>query len=377
LGGGEISFFELMRKIDKNQFEPIAIVPEEGEVRRKILKENIQVKIVKLPSFKNIYPIENLVQIFRFVRVIKKNKIDLIHINGQRACIYGGIASKLIGIPAVLHVREAIRDLFIVDWILASLVDKIICVSKSVQIKRFKRFNSRVNNKIEVVYNGVETDRFILNEKNRNEARRKLKVNNDEILFGLIGNFIPRKAQHLFLNGLSAAMKKRPMLPVKVLIVGRKIDLSYIQKLNEIIDEQRLHSIVSINDFTTEILPKMSALDVFVLTSESEGFCRSLIEVMSIGLPVIATRLSEIEEAVDHNENAILVDNKNVDEIANAIITMSELPDLRKKMGRLNRKKAMDEFNLNDHVTSIQKIYKELLPNAQYDKRAQSIPLII
>ena len=176
LGGGEISFFELMRKIDKNQFEPIAIVPEDGEVKRKILYENIQVKIIKLPSFKNINLLENFIQILKFVRIIKKFKIDLIHINGQRACLYGGIASRLIGIPAVLHVRESMRDLFLVDWILTCLVDKIICVSKSVQINRFKRFNRRVNNKIVVVYNGVETDRFIQNVGNRKEARKKLKI---------------------------------------------------------------------------------------------------------------------------------------------------------------------------------------------------------
>ena len=81
---------------------------------------------------------------------------------------------------------------------------------------------------------------------------------------------------------------------------------------------------------------------------------------MSTGLPVIATRISEIEEAVIDKENAILVEYKNIDEIAQAIIEISAHYDLRVKMGELNRKRAKNNFDLSYHKIAIQNIYEKL-----------------
>ena len=83
---------------------------------------------------------------------------------------------------------------------------------------------------------------------------------------------------------------------------------------------------------------------------------------MSIGLPILATKITEIEEAVTHEENSILVDIDENEKMASAIIQLYENKNLRDTIGQKNRIRAVKQFNLEYHTNSIEKIYERLLP---------------
>jgi glycosyltransferase involved in cell wall biosynthesis len=297
----------------------------------------------------------------RLIRRCKKNQIDLIHANGSRACFYAGLTGRVLGIPVIWHVRETVKDIFYYDALLALFSSTIICVSKSVQKKRFLRFRNHFRNKIQVIYNGVDTFQFQRNEDFRFKIREELVIEGDKILFGIIGNIIPLKGQDFFLKGFAKAINKKTDLLAKVLIVGRIIDYSFNNKLREFISDMDLENHVIFRNYNEKIIEIFSALDVFVLTSQREGFSRSLLEAMSSGLPVLATKLSEIGEAIINGENGLLVDYNDVDKLASAIIKLSEDSELRRKMGLLCRKRAVEGFDLKSHSNSVENIYNQTL----------------
>jgi len=71
-------------------------------------------------------------------------------------------------------------------------------------------------------------------------------------------------------------------------------------------------------------------MDVFALSSKSEGFSRALLEAMSSSLPVLASRISEIAEAVADQENALLISFGDIESMASAIVTLANDAALRK-----------------------------------------------
>ena len=113
-------------------------------------------------------------------------------------------------------------------------------------------------------------------------------------------------------------------------------------------------------NYSDKIVEIFSALDIFVLPSRREGFSRSLLEAMSSGLPVLATKLSEIEEAVPNGENAILVNFNDVENLAAAIIQLYEDEKLRTKLGARNRKRVVGEFDLLSYAKTTEYIYDNL-----------------
>jgi glycosyltransferase involved in cell wall biosynthesis len=213
LGGGEISFFELIRKLDKGLFKPIVIVPAAGEIERKLQCNNIEVHLIPFPSLKSIIKLSPLKAVFNLCKFLREKRIDLIHANGSRVCLYGAIAGRIIKTPVIWHVRESLKDLLLYDWLLAILANAIICVSKSVQLKRFGRFGQSVNKKISIVYNGVDTSEFQESFERRDKVRTQFSLKPSEILIGLIGNIIPRKAQDFFLKDLRKPNKSNQTFP--------------------------------------------------------------------------------------------------------------------------------------------------------------------
>lgn len=324
LGGGEISFYELIRGLDKDIFEPVVIVPGEGEVKEKISSQNTPIYVCPLPPLKKIAFGSPLYALFNLKKLIRNKRIDAIHANGSRACLYAGLAGRMLGVPVTWHVRESLKDLFFYDLFLGLMASAIICVSKSVESKRFGRFNSRINKKTFVVYNGVDTIKFKKKEKERQRLRRELCIRKNETLFGIVGNVIPRKGQDFFLKGLAKAKEMNPDLPARGLIVGRPLDIAFNRMVHQLTLEMNLKDEVIFRNYSEEIIEIFSALDVFALPSKSEGFSRSLLEAMSSSLPVLATKIGETEEAVIDGENAILVDFNDFEKVASCIVKLSE-----------------------------------------------------
>ena len=360
LGGGERSFFELIRSIDRERFEPIVIVPERGEIQDKCVEKEISSFVASFPPLKDLLlgtPVRALINL---IKLLKSISTEIIHVNGSRVGLYGGIAGRLLQVPVIWHVRETVQDLFFYDGFLASLARCIICVSKSVQSKRFARFGKSINHKIAVVYNGVDTVRFRKLNKARQSIRKGLEIR-DEILFGIVGNIVPLKAHDVFLKALGKVKEGKPDLPIKVLIVGRVLDNLFYEKIRSIVSQMNLSRKIIFLPHSDMIVQVFSAMDVFVLPSRREGFSRSLLEAMSCGLPVLATRINEIEEAVVDGENALLVSTDDEEAMATAIIRLSEDGTIRKNMGERNRIRVAENFDLKRHAESVEKIYDRVL----------------
>jgi len=361
LGGGEISFFELIRCIDKARTDPLAIVPAAGSVADKLELLGVQVRICPFAPLKFGGSAKVLATLLNLIRILRKFRIDLIHANGSRVGLYAGLAGRILGIPVLWHVREALCDHYLYDGLLGRLASAIVCVSTGAKLKRFNRFNAGIRRKIAVVYNGIDTVQFKIDAERRSAAREKYGFKPNEIVFGLVGNLIARKRQDFFIRGLAVARSRQPAAALKGLLIGHRPDANYSAALLALIKELNLDQNVVCCDYAPAVIDVYAALDVFVLPSRSEGLSRALLEAMSCGLPVIVSNIAEMTEAVAELKNGILVDWDDVDELAAAMLRFAADDRRRRRVGRTNRATIKRRFGLSAHVAEIESIYAKFI----------------
>jgi len=354
-GGGEISLLNLLKKINKKIYNPIVACPSEGSMSLAIRDMNIDVEIVSMRRLRyfNLYFL--VTGVLKLIRIINAHKIDVIHANGSRCMIYGGIAGKIKRIPVIWHVRIVEKD-NLLDRILSKLADRIIVISNSVR----DRFNWLKNReKISVIYNGIDIDDFTRNI-NTDKIRKKLSITETEIVIGTVGQLIPMKGHKYFIEAAKIVLEK--VKNIKFLIVGgSQEDNSYEMELKNMVKNYGLEDKIIFTGYRKDIKNIIALIDIFVFSAVGEGFGRVLIEAMALQKPVVASNSGGIPEIVVDGETGILVPERDSLSIASAIIKLINEKGMRYKMGIAGRKRVEERFTIERHVKGIEGEYSKIL----------------
>lgn len=352
LGGGQISLLELLKELDRTKYFPHVIISESKIFREKIAQLSIQCKVLPIPRI-------NILQIYKFIstiwnlyKFIKKENIAVIHANNSRSMIYIAFVGLFIPIPIVWHVRVPISDGFL-DRILAARATIVITVSKSVK----ERFRWIKNDKIRVVYNGVNTERFCP-RKNLKENKHNQGITGEDRIIGTVGRLSPEKGLEYLISGMSDIVKVFPK--AKLLIVGSGKE-AYRNALEDKIKREGLSSNIFIMDFLDDIHEVFQIFDVYCLSSLTEGFNRTLLEAMSAGLPVIATAVGGNREIVVDSVNGILVQACDSHALSTATIGLLEDKNKSVKMGQAGRKIVFEKYSIYKNTQLTQSIYEEVI----------------
>ena len=356
--GGQISLLEILSNIDRSKFEPVVLCPGEGEITEKVRAMGITALVWDMPTARtfNIFDINERVSKLR--SIIRAQGVDIVHTNGSRAQFYAALAKKGTGVKLVWHLRESTPDIFLYDWFISKTADKIICVSKGTKEQRISHRFPMFDKKAVVLYNGVDTDRFKRDPEARESIRNHLGAKKSDVLLGLIGLLIPRKGHQILLKALSVLVGDHPQL--KLLIMGRSVDEAYTERIKTMANQLGLGANVMLSEPREDIVPVLSALDVFVLPSQGEGFSRALIEAMSVSLPVIASDISGNNEAVIQDKTGFLVPYGDVYLLAEDIQKLVKNRQKSINMGESARKRVEDLFSIKRHVAELQNVYEKL-----------------
>ena len=192
------------------------------------------------------------------------------------------------------------------------------------------------------------------------KKERKIKRENIRILFA--GRLIERKGVHILLE--SFAKVNKSFVNTELVIAG---DGPLKEKLIEITKKLGIEDKVFFKGHLTsdELEKEYSEADIFVLPSihdtrgDTETLGVVLIEAMEYGIPVIASDVGGIPDIVKDGYNGILVPEKDVDALANAIIRLIEDKELREKFIKNAKKYIKEKFNWDKIIEKLEKIYNK------------------
>lgn len=328
----------------KNKGEEVAVLSYPGGWLQ-VEAKKIGVDFFSNEFFSNsLSPIKIIKAYFKTKKIINDFKPDLVHCHSSAAGVYGRLV-----------VRNNIRTLYTahgwgfnvgVSWwqkylaiflekFLSRYCEKIICVSQFVKDLALK-YKIAPEEKLKVILNGVE----LLPEK-------AIEVDNFNITF--IGRLADPKEPLLLLQAISQIKSK---INVNIVGTGPKLDelTNFIKDCNL----ANVHLLGELNRIKTLDVLKQS--DIFILISKWEGLPLTILEAMSMGLPVIASNVGGISEAVGV-ENGILIEN-NVFDIKEALNRLLNNSDLCRKMGQNGRLKIQTIFALDKMLNEVANIYK-------------------
>jgi len=236
---------------------------------------------------------------------------------------------------------------------LFSKKDSVIAVGN--QVKQALIVNEGIpENKIEVIYNGIDVHRFIPNPDIRDQTRRNLGIQADETVVIHVARLDPLK-DHLSAIKAFELLKETP--GIKLLIVGEGPERNNIQAE---ISKLGLQTRVSMLGLRDDIPDLLNAADACLLTSRSEGIPLTLAEAMATQLPVVATNVGGVPEIVKDRETGFLCDAGDTESLASSISKLCSSPEQRAAFGQAGRKRIIEHFNADAMHTQYQSKYLQM-----------------
>ncbi len=293
--------------------------------------------------------------ILRILYFSKKNNIEIIHTNLSRANIIGAIVAKILGIKSVatahgLNKRSQYK-----------YVDRTICVSDAV--KRHLLMQGMNEKRLNVIYNGIDTDKF--NPAAEGLQRRILKrnitdKNNKECTafnVGMIARLSREKGVDLFLEAARSVLKELPC--AKFFIAGSgALKRELIKKADNL---GIGNSVYFLGFVGNNLVSFINELDVVVFPSSKEGLPLSLIESMSMEKVVIVSDAGGMSEVVQDGKNGFVVKKGDIDSIYQKLIFVCNNRDIAKDISREARKTVVERFNIDIMADKTEDLFKTIL----------------
>ena len=181
---------------------------------------------------------------------------------------------------------------------------------------------------------------------------------------GHIGDVSYAKGFDLLLKGFSFAAKEQS--DIKLLVAGKYKSISE-DECKKIISENGINDKVECLGFVPNASEKiMPNVDLFVLVSKNEGLPMSIVEAMSYGIPVLATKVGGIPEIVEDGYNGFFVQNEQ--DISNRILELYNDKSLYNQLSKNAKKTFLEKFEINKMVNSYNLEYNEVLSKCQTQK---------
>jgi len=283
--------------------------------------------------------------VMRLARLFRQLNADVVHTHNTRPLMYAGPAACLARVKRVIHTRHgqrygASRRETALFRLAALSVDRFVCVSRdSATITREEGISPR---RIRTVWNGIDITRFPPATPERLGP------------FVAVGRFSPEKDFATLVR--AAAIAARRDTSFRLDIAGDGICMP---ALKELVCELKVDGVVRLLGQLQDIPSLMSGAGAFVLSSLTEGVSLTILEAMSAGLPVVATRVGGNPEVVMDEETGFLVPPANPEALAVAMVKLWQNPEQRRAMGNAGRIRAEKYFDVRRMVAEYEQLYLE------------------
>ena len=356
IGGAETYVAELAISLKQDGYE--VFVASGG---------GVLVKKIKQVGIKHFFvPFRLSVEIAKFLVlfIVKKYKIDLIHANSAATGITAVKVKDSYNIP-VIYTAHGVFGHNKKEMTL-NLCDEIICVSNFVKNDAIsKGFDS---DKLRVIYNGIDTEKFIKSETKREYLRKKYNIPKDAFVMTITSRI--KNANDKGHNALLEILKKYELPNTYLIVIGKGKGLS---KLKKVVKEYKLEKKVLFLGHILAVQEILDITDITVLPSKFETFGLVIAEGMAMNKPAIAYNVGGVREVIDDNLNGFLVSNNDIDNFYQKISFYIKNKEKLEIMGEEARRKVLNCFSLQDMLLKIKEVYRSLTQGEMINKYEENI----
>jgi glycosyltransferase involved in cell wall biosynthesis len=270
-------------------------------------------------------------------RWLRSVRADVVHTHNSTALFYGALAGVAAGTPVRIATehdgvfprsrRAAVSN----RWLVASALTHTVAVSEAVKTLWVESDGIDAE-RVQVIPNGVPDTRLD-------------RTAHDGFTIGTVGRLSTEKGADVLLRAFAELAKTRTDL--RLILVG---DGPARPEVEGEIAALGLRDRVELLGTRSDVPELLAGFDLFVLPSRREGLPLAILEAMAAGLPIVASKVGGIPEAISHGDQGLLVPPEDVGALAGAIDRLILEPDRRTALGRSARRRFEEHYELSKMV---------------------------
>jgi len=284
-------------------------------------------------------------------KILRRQGIQIVHTHNPLVHHYGvagGRLARVLGIVNTLHGFGNLDDSKKTRWVyemscLQSHRVACVCQALEAHVHKVTRIARRQTT---VIRNGIALERFI-------HIRRRPRT--DDVVFGAVGRLVPVKDHETLLKAFGLLLRRNPTSRLRILGDGPLRD--YLQ---EVAAALGIADRVEIRPTTLAVEEFLASLDVFVLSSISEGMPLTVVEAMAAGVPVVATHVGGVPELVQGADCGWLAAPRDPVDLSSQMKLALDCSS-REECGARGRRYAVELHSLGKMVDSYEGLFESLL----------------
>jgi glycosyltransferase involved in cell wall biosynthesis len=358
LGGSETQCVEVARQLKEEGYDiTVGCLRADGPLKARLNECGLE--CVEFPVRASLLRPKAALQMLNLVAFIRRRRFNVVHTNDLYSNLFVIPAAWLARVPVIISSR---RDLGRWWWYtpvrrkilkrVQELSTRILVNSEAVRQELLLR-DGFTPDKIHVVYNGIDAQRYIQATADREHLFPGLSQNHKLII--TVANMHTGAKGHGDL--IEAALNVRKTYPeARFLLAGDGEMRLFFE------DQVRAAGLGEMFIFLghrTDIPSLLACCDIGILASRTEGLPNAVLEYMAAGLPVVATTVGGVPEIIENEVNGLLIPPENPAALSAAILRLLKDDQMCKRLGKAARERILERFNFASVRASLRQLYKD------------------
>lgn len=338
----------LIGGLDRTRFVPFFFSEKNGALTTSLIQLGVTVIQGRNGQISKSTILKNMSNVWTLVKLLKKNSIDLLHVNELGWNFELALAAWLCRIPVVFHIHnnEAINR--------GNLNCILGCAYIFVSKKLEKQCDptGKLSGKSHILYNPINIDEY----KSGKPIRQKLCLSPDDVIIGTVAQISSRKGIDIILTVAEEVLSLSKA--TKFILVGpdAKSEESYAAEMRKRVVDKGLSEHILFLGPRDDIADILASIDIFFLPTRSEPFGMVFVEAMAAGVPVVASNVGGIPEIIPSDDFGILLDPEST-AFAGVILDLANNLEILKSISAKAFKRASSTFTDKIFNSNIAELY--------------------
>src|SRR5690554_6000307 len=350
-GGAETIFTQLAAHSRSVGFRPIAIIRGPGWVQQELERLAIETHIIDCKGSFNLRFLRAL------IKIIRTQQVQLIQSHLLGSAVYAGLAGLLTRIPvyATFHGLVDVAPKERLRWakflIIQLASTQVIAVTDQLR-EMLMSISTLSAKKVNVIPNGIDVEHYA--QEHNNALRQELNLPPAALLIGCLGNVRKAKNYNLAIDTLAAL--RTAGTDARLLIAGDDKN-ALAERHREYARAQGMADYVIWLGFCRDAKGFLNGIDVFLLSSSSEGQPLAVTQAMATETPIVATRCG-VEELLSHEQTALLAPIGDAKQLAAHIQELTDNPQRRTSLTEAARQQVREHHSLDAMCDKYHTVYQ-------------------